>query len=303
VADQFFILPTVLPECLNRIENDLVFRSVRRPQPDSGPFIESVAGVDPVVRPRTLFAFYDRVPTSQTYHYLTAIYELRDIETNPDEPTWRDGVPNYQLKLEKLKNLDPPIPFGQATPLWETLQTTRGRKIQAFFASSRVLLPIPANDFELITNFVLPEGQEEIIQTGVGTVDEAEAAGVVSPTERLLEDYLVEHLAELEPGLEPFDVNHVRQYGTGDGGRIDIFCKDSEGNPVVVELKRAGAREEVVGQLCRYMGWVMEFAPGATVRGIIVANVIDARLKYAARAVPNVKLVEYHVSFSFNQLG
>ncbi len=302
MPDQHFILTTVLPDCLNRLENESVFRSVRRPQPGSREFLETVVDIDLVIRPRTFFVFYDRVPTSETFRHLTAVYELREIEQNADEPVWRDDTPNYQLRLQQIKTLNPPLPFGQASALWKTLETTRGKKTQNFFNSPRVLLRVTQDDFDRIADFVLSDDEEETLLVPAGArEDAADVVSFVSPTERLLEDYLVEHLNDLEPGLEPYEADNVRQYPTGDGGRIDILCRDKLGNPVVVELKRAGAREEVVGQLCRYTGWVMELEPQALVRGIIVANVIDARLKYAARAVPNVRLIEYQVNFTLRE--
>ena len=251
-------------------------------------------------RPHVRFVFFDRVATSDNYRYLTTVYELIGAKQDSVEPFWRENIPNYQLELRKVQTLDPPVPFGQAAPLWALLQTTSGKKIQSFFANSRVLLKIPPEDFEAIVSYT---PSEDLSAPAVVLDEDVGLISLQSPTERLLEDYLVDHLSEIEAGLEAHDQDRVRQYPTGDGGRIDIFCKDLAGNPVVVELKRAGAREEVIGQLCRYMGWVMETQPEAVVRGIVVANIIDSRLKYAARAVPNVKLVQYHVNFSFNTVG
>jgi RecB family endonuclease NucS len=83
------------------------------------------------------------------------------------------------------------------------------------------------------------------------------------------------------------------------GGRfINILALDRHGRYVVIELKVSRGYDRVVGQLLRYMGWVeqnMETSQPA--RGIIVANEITADLKLACSRVPDVRLIEYEISF------
>jgi hypothetical protein len=47
------------------------------------------------------------------------------------------------------------------------------------------------------------------------------------------------------------------------------------------------------------MGWVrVHLAAGKTVTGVIVANQIDEKLRYAAAVVPGIELLEYELGFS-----
>jgi hypothetical protein len=89
-----------------------------------------------------------------------------------------------------------------------------------------------------------------------------------------------------------------RQYPT-EIGIIDFLCKNKKtGGFTVIELKRYKASDTVVGQLQRYMGWIMEKeAKGAPVDGIIICQEVDERLKYALKATQSIKYYQYHVSF------
>lgn len=102
--------------------------------------------------------------------------------------------------------------------------------------------------------------------------------------EKDLEDYLVDKLHLIEPGL----VLEKRQRGT-EIGTIDILAKSKEGDLVVIELKKVRASDKVFGQLCRYMGCIMrhDAAAGQKTRGYIVGSDIDSKLVYAASVVPD----------------
>lgn len=101
--------------------------------------------------------------------------------------------------------------------------------------------------------------------------------------ERDLEDYLVERLDLIEPGLK---LKH-RQYGIK-VGVIDLLATAKNGDLVIIELKKVRASDKVFGQLCRYVGYLAtEAAPkAAKVRGYIVGSEIDVKLKYAAMVAP-----------------
>lgn len=85
-----------------------------------------------------------------------------------------------------------------------------------------------------------------------------------------------------------------------DVGLIDILAVDKASNAFVVfELKRGRTPDYVIGQIARYMGWLKStIGKDAEVRGVIVAKQIAQNLRYAVRAVPNVSLFEYEVSFT-----
>jgi hypothetical protein len=82
-------------------------------------------------------------------------------------------------------------------------------------------------------------------------------------------------------------------------GPIDILAVDESGHYYVFELKLARGPDRALGQLARYMGWVrVHLAAGKTVTGVIVANQIDEKLRYAAAVVPGIELLEYELGFS-----
>ena len=109
-----------------------------------------------------------------------------------------------------------------------------------------------------------------------------------SLAERNLEDFVVERLEMIEPGLRLEE----RQKSTP-AGRLDLLCRDANGNYVVVELKRTQGTDQVVGQVLRYMGWLIETHGADKVRGIVIVGTKDPALSYAAMAVPNVQVKEF----------
>lgn len=85
-------------------------------------------------------------------------------------------------------------------------------------------------------------------------------------------DLLESNLALVEKG---------RQYSTFIG-RIDLLCKDKEGNYVVVEIKRGKAEDQVMGQILRYIGWVHQNLDSTgNTRGIILAESFPDKVKFA----------------------
>lgn len=92
------------------------------------------------------------------------------------------------------------------------------------------------------------------------------------------------------------------EYPTG-VGPIDILATDSDGAYVVFELKRGRVADKAIGQISRYMGWLItNKAEGTKVKGVIVAKDISVNLKHAVVAVPNVSLFEYRISFTLNDI-
>jgi len=122
--------------------------------------------------------------------------------------------------------------------------------------------------------------------------------------ERDLEECISRNLKQLEEGLTLYSTegSSGRQYST-DVGRIDLLTVDKEGNFVVIELKAGLATDRVVGQVLGYMRCVRKnLAKGKDVRGIIVADDFDERLKYAVAEIPKLKLKKYLVKFEFRDI-
>lgn len=114
--------------------------------------------------------------------------------------------------------------------------------------------------------------------------------------ERDMQAALRREIGQLEPGLKIVDDGAERAVSSG---FIDILCEDSSGTSVVIELKAGKTDARVVGQILGYMGDVMEDDGISNVRGIIVAHEFDKRTVAASKAVPNLKLMRYSISFRF----
>jgi hypothetical protein len=98
--------------------------------------------------------------------------------------------------------------------------------------------------------------------------------------ERDMQVALRDNIARLDPSLSIIDDGAERAVASG---FIDILARDAAG---------------VIGQTLGYMGDILA-EEDAPVRGIIVAHDFDQRTISAARAVPNLSLTRYAISFSF----
>jgi hypothetical protein len=120
---------------------------------------------------------------------------------------------------------------------------------------------------------------------------DGQAEGEAFAAEAHLRDYLAQHLEVIEPGLQLFtdDEGTVGVEYVTDVGRIDILAVDAEGGLRVIELKVSRGPDAVCGQLLRYMGWVKRhLAYGRRVRGLIIAQHISDRIRYALADVTDV---------------
>ena len=68
---------------------------------------------------------------------------------------------------------------------------------------------------------------------------------------------------------------------------------------VVIELKAGTAQPDSMTQLLAYIGSI-DNPEKRPVRGILVAHDFSSRVKYAAKAVPNVSLRSYSYALSFS---
>lgn len=122
--------------------------------------------------------------------------------------------------------------------------------------------------------------------------------------EKHLEDFLVHNWHHTVLGKD-YDIYEDegeivgQQYPT-DTGPIDILAirKDKK-QLLVVELKKGRASDVVIGQIQRYMGYVLEKLAenGQTVSGVIIALEDDLRLRRALKVTSNIDFYRYKVSF------
>ena len=95
-------------------------------------------------------------------------------------------------------------------------------------------------------------------------------------TEAELQRRIVDDPAIVEDGFEVVEVER-----RSPAGAMDIFGRDSEGRPVVVELKRRRVGPDAVGQLSRYVDAVRREEggdeTGSDVRGVLVAPSVTPR--------------------------
>lgn len=143
----------------------------------------------------------------------------------------------------------------------------------------------------------------QAISTLVATNKDVEDPSVFALEEHL-EEFLVENWSSTELGkryniFEEDGELSGQQYLT-DTGPMDILAisKDKK-ELLVVELKKGRASDSVIGQVQRYMGYVMDelAEPGQSVRGCIIALENDKRLQRAMRATSNIDFYRYEVSF------
>ena len=121
--------------------------------------------------------------------------------------------------------------------------------------------------------------------------------------EKHLEDFLVANWSQTPLGRE-YDIyqdeeNFGRQFPT-DTGSIDILAISKDKQEVlVVELKKGRASDSVLGQIQRYMGYILEeiAEDHQQVKGVIIALDDDLRIKRALKVAPNISLYKYEVKF------
>jgi restriction system protein len=137
-----------------------------------------------------------------------------------------------------------------------------------------------------------------------GMVEDAAAFAM----EKHLEDFLVQNWKQTELG-KTYDIFQEdgelvgQQYPT-DTGPMDVLAISKDRKELlVVELKRGKASDSVVGQIQRYMGYVLEelAEENQTVRGAIIALDDDLRIRRALKVAPGIDFYRYEISFTLKK--
>jgi restriction system protein len=123
--------------------------------------------------------------------------------------------------------------------------------------------------------------------------------------EKHLEDFLIHNWKQTLLGKD-YDIYQEegqlegQQFRT-DTGFIDILAisKDKK-ELLVVELKKGRTSDAVLGQIQRYMGYVLEelAEEGQTVRGVIIGLEDDLRIRRSLAVAPNISFYRYQVNFA-----
>jgi len=155
-----------------------------------------------------------------------------------------------------------------------------------------------------IENLITGSRQPSIISTDE-TIEDPSCFAL----EKHLEDFLVKNWkqTELSKNYDLFeeDGEFVGQQYPTDTGNIDILAisKDKK-NLLVIELKKGRASDVVVGQIQRYMGYVLEelVTEGQGVKGIIIALEEDLKIKRALSVTNNIDFYKYQISFKLAKI-
>jgi hypothetical protein len=168
--------------------------------------------------------------------------------------------------------------------------------------------PAPTYKSDLIATKAGLDPESDLSQGEQGVDDAYEAQAPEGAKEfafeRDLRNYLSKNLGLIEPGLRLYEEEEITGIEFPVGGRfIDILAVDKAGGYVVIELKVSRGYDRTIGQLLRYMSWIQKnLAEQRKVRGVIVAGQITDDLMLAASWIPDVKLVEYEISFSIKPI-
>ncbi|MFC7098073.1 endonuclease NucS [Halobaculum marinum] len=122
----------------------------------------------------------------------------------------------------------------------------------------------------------------ETLDVRFSAVDHLAAYGVtggrdveVVGSEADLKERIVADPSLVEAGFEPLATERESE-----AGHIDVFGRDAEGRPVVVELKRRRVGPDAAGQLARYVNAIEREEPdGTEVRGVLVAPSVTDRAR------------------------
>ena len=122
--------------------------------------------------------------------------------------------------------------------------------------------------------------------------------------EKHLEDFLVKNWNKTSLG-QNYDIYElegeiVGQQFPSDTGPIDILAISKDKKTfLVVELKKGRVSDNVVGQIQRYMGYVLnELAENdQNVKGVIIGADDDLRIQRALSVTSNIEFLKYSVKF------
>jgi hypothetical protein len=206
---------------------------------------------------------------------------------------------NHPSRIHYPENKKPRISNGQ----YDFLYTTGRGQVVAYNPEEHGIWEIYKNEFDGMG--VRQQSIEDDPEPEVDAVSTEDR--FLFPIEANLRDFLIQNLKTVRNlNLQLFVDEQGRdgkEYPTA-VGPIDILARDERGNFYVFELKLSKGPDKALGQILRYMGWIKkEMAKDKAVKGIIVANKMDDKIKYAVSVTPDVSLYEYELKFEVRQLS
>jgi len=155
-----------------------------------------------------------------------------------------------------------------------------------------------------LENLIFGTTSDKIIVSQDSTIEDPSLFAL----EKHLEDFLIHNWGHTELGknynIYEEDGQIVGQQYPSDTGPIDILAisKDKK-ELLVVELKKGRASDVVVGQIQRYMGYVIEelAEENQTVRGVIIAFEDDLKIQRALSVAKNIEFYTYKIDFKLNK--
>ena len=141
----------------------------------------------------------------------------------------------------------------------------------------------------------------------VATDEDVEDPSVFA-LEKHLEEFLVTNWKSTALG-QNYDIYEedgelVGQQYPSDTGPIDILAISKDRKELlIVELKKGRVSDVVVGQIQRYMGYVLDelAEPDQTVKGVIIALEDDIRIRRALKVTQGIDFYRYQVSFKLTK--
>lgn len=139
---------------------------------------------------------------------------------------------------------------------------------------------------------------ENIVQTELlNDIKEIETSQTNFAYERDLQTTLCAQISDLFPGYKIFgEANAGVEYSI-EGRRIDVLLEHIEtGDLLIIELKSGIADFKVFGQISMYIGILQKHFPTKSIKGVIVAGIIDDSLRQACEITDKVLLKIYRMS-------
>jgi len=148
-----------------------------------------------------------------------------------------------------------------------------------------------------------------ISQTMITTNDSSIESPSEFAMEKHLEDFLAKNWQSTELGAK-YDILEddgelIGQQFQSDTGPIDILAISKDRSELlVVELKKGRASDAVVGQIQRYMGYILDEVADEhqNVRGCIIAFEDDLRIRRALRINPLIDFYLYEITFKLTSV-